>query len=124
MASPDLAALAWEFFGCFGERVLPGGCRLCEQLLTDARRLPLCEDCLRSFQEIPAVYCDLCALPGTIDPEFPRETSFCADCQRRRFAFEFARNFDFYEGALARAILLLKVERAATEIGLPDAWPN
>jgi competence protein ComFC len=86
-------------------------CRLCDQLLIDARRLPLCDNCLSSFQEIPPGSCDICGLPCTFDPEFPKERSFCSDCQEHRFGFQLARSFGFYEGALARAILLLKHEQ-------------
>ncbi len=89
----------------------PANCRLCERLLEDARRVPLCDDCLSSFQQLPPGGCDLCGLPGTFDPDFPEGVSYCADCQRRRFAFQLARSFGFYEGALARAIVLLKHER-------------
>jgi ComF family protein len=89
----------------------PAGCRLCDALLTDARRLPLCDECLSSFQEVPPGSCDLCGLPGTFDPEFPKELSLCGDCQERRFGFQLARSYGCYEGALARAILLLKHEQ-------------
>jgi predicted amidophosphoribosyltransferase len=65
---------------------------------------------LSSFAEIPPGSCDLCGLPGTFDPEFPQVTALCADCQQRRFAFQMARSFGFYEEALARAIVLLKYE--------------
>jgi competence protein ComFC len=94
----------------FASVLFPAGCRLCEELLTDARRLPLCDHCLASFREIPPGSCDICGLPATFDPEFPKELPVCADCQERRFAFEFARSYGCYEGALARAILLLKHE--------------
>jgi competence protein ComFC len=97
------SALASVFF--------PAGCRLCEQLLSDARRLPLCDHCLSSFREILPGSCDVCGLPGTFDPEFPKELPLCADCQKRRFGFQFARSYGCYEGVLARAILLLKHEQ-------------
>jgi hypothetical protein len=64
--------------GCF-----PGVCRFCDQFLTDARRLSLC-----FVPENSSGGCDPCGLPGTFDPEFPKELSFCRDCQQRRFAFE------------------------------------
>jgi competence protein ComFC len=89
----------------------PAGCRICDRLLTHARRLPLCEECLSSFQKIPPGYCDLCGEPGAFDPEFPKETSHCPDCQQRRFAFDLARSYGLYEGTLVRAILLLKHEQ-------------
>ena len=99
------------FSGALASVCFPAGCRFCGQLLTDARRLPLCGNCLSSFQEIPPGSCDLCGLPGAFDPEFPKAVSLCPDCQQRRFAFQLARSYGFYEGTLAKAILLLKHER-------------
>jgi predicted amidophosphoribosyltransferase len=89
----------------------PAGCRLCDQLLPDARRLPLCDDCLVSFQIIGPGSCDLCGQPGAFDPEFPKDLSYCPDCQRHRFAFQLARSYGLYVGPLARAIVLLKHEQ-------------
>ncbi|MGB7434916.1 MAG: ComF family protein, partial [Candidatus Acidiferrum sp.] len=109
------ASPTWQLLehisGALASVCFPANCRLCDELLTDARRLPLCSHCLCSFQEIPPGHCDGCGQPGTFDPEFPNETSYCADCQQRRFAFESARSFGLYEGTLARAIVLLKHEQ-------------
>jgi competence protein ComFC len=100
-----------NFSGALATVLFPGGCRLCDQLLTDARRLPLCNNCLSSFPRIPPGSCTLCGQPGTFDPEFPNAVSFCQDCQQHRFAFQIARSYGFYEGTLAQAILLLKHEQ-------------
>jgi predicted amidophosphoribosyltransferase len=89
----------------------PAGCRLCDELLTDVRRIPICNHCLSSFQVVPPASCDLCGQPGTFDPEFPKAIWFCPDCQGHRFAFQLARSFGLYEGDLVRAILLLKHAR-------------
>jgi len=89
----------------------PAGCRLCDQLLPDARRLPLCDDCLDSFQKIGPGSCDFCGQPGAFDPEFPKDLAYCPGCQRHRFAFQLARSYGLYEGPLARAIVLLKHEQ-------------
>jgi ComF family protein len=99
------------FCGALSSVFFPAGCRLCDQLLTTSRRLPVCDDCLSSFQELGSGSCDLCGMPATFDPEFPNEMSFCTDCQRHRFGFQLARSYGVYEGALARAILLLKHEQ-------------
>lgn len=96
--------------GALASVCFPAGCRLCEKLLKDARKLPLCDHCFSSFQEIPAGHCDICGQPGAFDPEFPKEMSCFEDCQRRRFAFELARSYGLYEGALAGALVLLKHE--------------
>ena len=97
--------------GALATLCFPAGCRLCDQLLADARLLPICDNCLSLFQEIPPGSCDICGQPGTFDPEFPKAVSYCRDCENRRFAFQVARSFGVYEGTLARAILLLKHER-------------
>jgi hypothetical protein len=39
----------------------PAGCRLCAELLRDARRLPLCDNCLSSFPTIPPGSCVILA---------------------------------------------------------------
>ena len=43
--------------------VFPAGCRLCEQLLTRARRLPICDDCLASFEPLESPLCEICGQP-------------------------------------------------------------
>jgi len=97
--------------GAIASVCFPAGCLLCDQLLPDARRLPLCDNCLDSFQNIGPGSCDLCGQPGTFDPEFPKDLSFCPDCQRHRFAFQLARSYGLYKGPLARAIVLFKHEQ-------------
>jgi len=91
--------------------LFPGCCRLCDQLLVDARRVPICDDCLESFLPVPPGSCEICGQPGAFDPEFPKEAAYCSDCERHRFAFLQARSFGLYEGELIRAILLLKYEQ-------------
>jgi ComF family protein len=108
-----LSASRWlkTVSGALGSIAFPAGCRICEQLLTHAVRIPICDVCLSSFATIGTGSCDLCGLPATFDPEFPRAASYRRDCQERRFAFQLARSYGLYEGPLVRAILLLKYER-------------
>jgi hypothetical protein len=35
----------------------PARCRICDKLLTQASRVPLCEECLASFEAAPAAGC-------------------------------------------------------------------
>jgi len=91
--------------------LFPAGCRLCDRLLTSASRLPLCEECISTFQKLPPGNCGLCGKPAIFDPEFPKEISLCAECQQRRFGFDLARSYGLYEGTLAQAIVLLKHEQ-------------
>jgi ComF family protein len=113
-----LAHWVESFAGAFSSVVLPADCRLCGQLLAGASRMPICRECLDSFQRILPGSCDGCGLPGTFDPEFPQVVSHCRDCRERRFGFQAARSWGIYEGSLVRAILLLKYER----IGPLGAW--
>jgi ComF family protein len=89
----------------------PAGCRICDTLLTSARRVPVCEECLASFQRVPNIVCEVCGrpLPGLARKE--GEPLLCPACQNRTYAFERARSFALYEGAVVRAILLLKFEQ-------------
>ena len=41
----------------------PAGCSLCEQLLTRATRVPICDECLASFATLPLEVCEICGSP-------------------------------------------------------------
>ena len=89
----------------------PAGCRICEQLLSTASRVPICEECLDSFQKTPQRRCETCGLPlPTLSPAEAAQV-LCPACQEKTYAFEKARAYGIYSGALTQAILLLKWER-------------
>jgi hypothetical protein len=73
----------------------PAGYRLCDEILLDSSRVPICANCLASFPEITPGSCDGCGLAGSFDPECPKELSYCQDCQQHRFALDLARSFGF-----------------------------
>src|SRR5260370_21748249 len=89
----------------------PSGCRICDRLLTSASRVPLCEECLSSFERVPKVVCEVCGrpLPGLTRKE--GEPLLCPACQDRTYAFDRARSFAVYQEGVVRAILLLKFEQ-------------
>src|SRR5215813_7071395 len=96
----------------------PGDCRLCEKLLTQASRLPICEECLGAFPALPARVCAVCGSPalaattvsaGTDDDSSSHRRT-CLDCAERTYRFERARSYAAYRGMLVRAIVLLKFE--------------
>jgi ComF family protein len=102
--------------------LFPAGCRLCEQLLTRASRVPICDECLASFEAIPGRVCRICGSPpeatfATIPR--PSETTdtgegdrpVCMACRVRTYGFDHARSYAVYGGALVRAIVMLKFER-------------
>jgi competence protein ComFC len=114
--------------------IYPAGCCLCDQLLTRATRLPICEECLASFAALPPPVCDICGSPvvtlfafalNALKPvtvaacqeasmasaRFESRSRGCLGCLGRTFAFERARSYAAYEGRLIRAIVMLKFER-------------
>src|SRR3974390_2657461 len=109
--SEALSRGAASLTGAVASIFLPAGCRLCDELLVDGRRLPICSACLSSFLTIPPGSCELCGQPYVFDPEFPKEIAYCQDCERHRFAFHLARSYGLYDGELVRAMLLLKHEQ-------------
>src|SRR5258708_21760988 len=98
--------------------LLPAGCRLCEELLTHASRLPICETCLASFARITDPVCSVCGLPVDALPiQHPSpaapvraEETVCPACADDTFHFDRARSFARYQESLVRAIVLLKFE--------------
>src|SRR5580698_6829655 len=84
--------------GAVASVLFPSGCRICEALLTRADRLPICDGCLESFRELPEEICVRCGQPWAEDGD----ESVCRECQERGFAFDAARSFGVYDGALAR----------------------
>jgi ComF family protein len=89
----------------------PAGCRICNELLTSASRVPLCEGCLSSFERLPSIVCEICGRPLSGLSRKEGEPLLCPACKEKTYAFERARSFAAYEGALVRAILLLKFEQ-------------
>src|SRR6266849_2258667 len=113
LSNSRVAVARWleSLAGAVASVLFPSGCRLCEGLLTRADRLPLCETCLNSFRELPEEICDRCGQPWAEGGDVDGDESVCRECRERGFAFDAARSFGVYEGALARAIVLMKYER-------------
>ena len=126
LASGRWRAPAWlsEAGGAPASIVLPAGCRFCEQLLTGASRLPVCEDCLASFPRIRESVCRECGVPidsvsGDEDSDGPGELfeDVCLGCRSEKFHFDRARSFARYQGSLVRAIVLLKFDSSEEIVG-------
>lgn len=93
--------------------VFPAGCRSCEQLLTEATRIPICNDCLSAFRAISDTVCDKCGRPIEGADTSDAEAFVCptwGNDEWGGYAFERVRSWAVYEGVLVRAILLLKFE--------------
>jgi ComF family protein len=91
--------------------LFPAGCRICEAPLTSVSRVPICAECLASFQRVPGIFCEICGRPLPALTKKEGEPLLCLACQDRTYAFERTRSFALYEGAVVRAILLLKFEQ-------------
>jgi ComF family protein len=99
----------------------PGDCRLCEQLLTGANRIPICEECLASFHPLSQNICEICGQPleSFAAQSRPQQGPtlhggpghVCGVCQLKTYAFDRARSYALYETGLVRAIVMLKFDR-------------
>lgn len=93
--------------------VFPAPCRICEALLTEPTRIPICNACLDSFNAIAGRVCDVCGMPVEAGDALEGAAFVCPLCKvpgHRTYAFDRMRSWSFYEGAMVRAILLLKFE--------------
>jgi predicted amidophosphoribosyltransferase len=93
--------------------VFPAGCRICERLLSEANRIPICVDCISSFRPITGTVCDKCGRAVERAARSDAKTFVCLTCVNDEwggYAFDRVRSWAIYEGALVRAILLLKFE--------------
>jgi ComF family protein len=89
----------------------PAGCRICERLLTSASRVPVCGECLASFELLPKLICEICGLPLAFARPDDEHPLLCRACHDKTYAFDRARSYAVYEGAVVRAILMLKFEQ-------------
>jgi predicted amidophosphoribosyltransferase len=89
------------------------GCRICDSLLVRASRVPICDECLASFSRLSEKQCEVCGQPLAGLTAFEGQLLVCPICTNKTYAFDRARSFAVYEGALIPAILLLKFEQMA-----------
>jgi ComF family protein len=96
--------------------LFPAPCRICGQTLTSASRIPICTDCLASFQPIVDPMCDCCGRPFISKVAADAIRPLCRLCRLDSFSFARARSYAVYNDALHSAILLLKYEEV-TRLG-------
>jgi competence protein ComFC len=97
--------------GALASVVFPADCRLCKRLLTRASRIPICGECLTAFQRVSAAHCASCGQPWLMAGDASGSEQICRECRDQKYAFDVARSYGIYEGALARAIVLMKYEK-------------
>ena len=90
-------------------------CRICDRVLTNASRIPICERCLAGFEQIVDPMCACCGRPFASAATDGRQL-LCRLCRVSFYAFDRARSFAVYDDSLSEAIVLLKYEEV-TRLG-------
>jgi ComF family protein len=92
--------------------LLAARCRLCEQLLTTASRVPVCAGCLGRVRPLELLAsCDRCHQPLSGAVASPDGVLLCGPCRQEETIFDRLRAFGAYEGELQKLIVLLKYHR-------------
>ncbi|MBI5058014.1 MAG: ComF family protein [Nitrospirae bacterium] len=87
----------------FLNTLFPETCPVCQNRAQDHVTAPICSDC---WQEVSPYKGPLCRRCGK--PLVSGESATCGECIQDEPAFVYARSFGLYEGALKKAINLLK----------------
>lgn len=109
----SLLGAAVNFKGALGALasvIFPAPCRICDRALTNASRIPVCEDCLGRFERVSDPLCGACGRPFTSEVAAQAVEPLCRLCRLKYYAFDGARSFAIYDDALFEAIALLKYE--------------
>jgi competence protein ComFC len=89
---------------------VPAPCRICQDTLVTANRVPVCPPCLERIPRLEGPVCSHCGrfFPSGV-PAGVAEP-LCQLCRRNVYAFACARSFAIYERETVKAITLLKYE--------------
>lgn len=83
--------------------LFPETCPICRKPSSDHWTAPICTECWQSIQPYTGPKCRKCGKPLNSDA-----STVCGDCLKDEPAFESAGSFGLYDGALRKAINLLK----------------
>src|SRR5271154_4739332 len=108
--SPGNTARVWlsEAADALTSVFFPASCRICEELLVRANRVPICDACLTSFTPIPERACEICGQPIESFHTEPVKGLLCPNCSPPRYAFARARSLALYQDGLVSAVLMMK----------------
>jgi ComF family protein len=102
-----------DALGAVASVVFPAPCRICGLALTNASRIPICEDCLSSFEPVAEPMCVCCGRPFASGVAAQAAKPLCRLCRLQYYGFDGARSFAIYDDALFEAIVLLKYEQVS-----------
>ncbi len=91
--------------------VFPTDCAVCGEELTEAGSTSVCEACWASLEPWGGAICASCGLPLATSEGGEVASLLCGECRTGARAFDGARSFGLYAGALRQIILLLKFQR-------------
>ncbi len=109
-ARRGLKTVAAGFFNL----LFPDECRLCEEPLRNASRIPVCPFCLSHVHPLEAAFfCKLCRTPF-VDSYPLDEHDLCTICREGMVSFDAAYSYGSYDGTLRDLIHLYKYARIET----------
>ena len=104
--------------------LFPADCRICNELLVNISRLPVCESCKTRIKPFQSAQCGICGelvlsprFAGFAD-EAPLQDAVCGLCQRARPSYVRAVACGPYEGVLRDLVHLLKYDRVESAAGI------
>jgi len=109
-ARRGLKTVAAGFFNL----LFPDECRLCEEPLRNASRIPVCPSCVSQVRPLEAAFfCKLCRTPF-VDSYPLDEHDLCTICREGMVSFDAAYSYGSYDGTLRDLIHLFKYARIET----------
>lgn len=103
-----------DAIGALTSVLFPAPCRICGQILLNATRIPICDDCLGSFEKIVEPMCQCCGRPFASTVSADAKQPLCRLCRVNFFAFDRAHSFAIYNDPLFEAIMLMKYEEVSS----------
>jgi len=97
--------------------VFPAPCRICEETLVTASRVPVCTACLDKLQPLTGPHCARCGRPFASEVAAAGAQPLCQLCRRGVYDFDSAHSFTTYDDHAMKAVVLLKYHRVAPLAG-------
>ena len=116
-----------EFADSLFAVVFPTRCLICNREVASANGLGVCADCWLGVEPWEGISCERCGLPIVSERAADSSEVLCGVCRVNEPAFDRARGYGIYRGALRHLILELKFrrrERLGRRLGgfLAHAW--